>query len=85
MVATIMRTRRIVANGVEKMVTQLQIEYHGVVVSKKNSKVIRMNRHTGQRFITSNSVAKRMTHSVLGAIIPLSTKPIAWIIRYLTN
>lgn len=41
------------------MISQLQIEYHGVVVSKKNSKVIRVNRRTGQRFITSNNIAKR--------------------------
>lgn len=59
MVATVIRTRRIVENGVEKMISQLQIEYHGVVVSKKNSKVIRVNRRTGQRFITSNNIAKR--------------------------
>lgn len=42
-----------------KMISQVKIDYHGVVVSKKNSKVIRVNRHTGQRFITSNDIAKR--------------------------
>lgn len=37
---------------------QLRLWFSGVVVSKKNSKVIRVNRQTGQRFITSNAVAK---------------------------
>lgn len=41
------------------MLQQLQIEYKGAVVSKKNNKVIRYNRHTGHRFITSNDMAKR--------------------------
>lgn len=37
----------------------LRLWFSGVVVSKKNSKVIRLNHQTGQRFITSNSVAKQ--------------------------
>ena len=38
---------------------KIRLWYSGVVVSKKNSKVIRINRHTGQRFITSNAIAKQ--------------------------
>lgn len=57
--ALIIRTRRAERNGKVEMLSQLQLDYKGVVVSKKNSKVIRINRHTGQRFITSNDIAKR--------------------------
>lgn len=41
------------------MISQLQLNYKGVVISKKNSKVIRKNRRTGRNYITSNDTAKR--------------------------
>lgn len=37
----------------------MRLWYRGVVVSKKNSKVIRVNRRTGARYITSNNLAKQ--------------------------
>lgn len=41
------------------MISQLQLNYKGVVISKKNSKIIRKNRRTGRNYITSNDTAKR--------------------------
>lgn len=41
------------------MLKQLRLDYDGIVVSKKNSKVIRKNWHTGRSFITSNNISKR--------------------------
>lgn len=41
------------------MISQLQLIYCGVVISKKNSKIIRKDRRTGRSFITSNDTAKR--------------------------
>ncbi len=41
------------------MISQLQLNYKGVVISKKNSKIIRKDRRTGRNYITSNDAAKR--------------------------
>lgn len=41
------------------MISQLQLNYKGVVISKKNSKIIRKDRRTGRSYITSNDTAKR--------------------------
>lgn len=41
------------------MISQLQLNYKGVVISKKNSKIIRKDRRTGRNYITSNDTAKR--------------------------
>lgn len=38
--------------------SRLRLVFEGVVVSKKNSKVIRVNRRTGAHYITSNDIAK---------------------------
>lgn len=47
------------------MISQLQLNYKGVVISKKNSKVIRKDRRTGRSYITSNDTAKRNENDMI--------------------
>lgn len=51
------------------MIEQLRLDYRGVVISKKNSKVIRKDRRTGRSYITSNDTAKRNETDMIAAFM----------------